>query len=69
MTSSRWPSLPVRTIGASMSGKMPGIGGRLPVVSRIARIHSRIAAWLLVKLYKLHMRTPRCGPQTLPRQP
>jgi len=52
-----------------MSGKMHGIGGRLPVVSRIARIHSRIAAWLFVMLYRLHTATPRCGPQTLPRQP
>jgi hypothetical protein len=33
MASSRWPSLPVRTTGAIISGKMPGSGGRLPVVS------------------------------------
>src|SRR5262249_36852603 len=50
MISSRSPSLPARTTGRRMSGKMPGMGGRLPVVSRIALIHSRIAAWLFVML-------------------
>jgi hypothetical protein len=28
---------------------MPGIGGRLPVVSRIARTSAMIAAWPLVR--------------------
>jgi hypothetical protein len=38
----------VRTTGAIMSGKMPGSGGRLPVVSRIARVSARIASCDLV---------------------
>jgi hypothetical protein len=29
---------------------MPGSGGRLPVVSRIARVNSMMAAWPLVML-------------------
>ena len=55
MTSSRSPSGPTRTIGAIWSGKMPGNKGRLPVRSCPARNQSRIAAWPLVRLYRLHM--------------
>jgi len=35
----------LRTTGASISGKIPGSGGKFPVVSIIARVNSRIA-WL-----------------------
>ena len=49
IASSRSPSRAVRTTGAIWSGKMPGSGGRLPVVSRMARAISRIAAWPLVR--------------------
>jgi hypothetical protein len=38
----------LRTIGARWSGKMPGSGGRLPVVSRIARVKATIVACPLV---------------------
>ncbi|MBB3997162.1 hypothetical protein GGR04_000983 [Aureimonas pseudogalii] len=38
----------MRAIGAVVSGKTPGIDGRLPVVSRIERVNSRIAVWPLV---------------------
>ena len=34
ITNSRLPSAPARTIGAILSGKMRGSGGKLPVVSR-----------------------------------
>jgi hypothetical protein len=34
---------------------MPGSGGRLPVVSRIARDACTIAVWLFVTEYKLHI--------------
>src|SRR5580704_17892919 len=34
---------------------MPGRGGRLPVLSRIAPANSRIACWPLVTEYKLHI--------------
>jgi len=52
MTSSRSPSGPLRTIGASWSGKIAGNNGRLPVRSRGARNQSRIAAWRLVAALK-----------------
>jgi hypothetical protein len=48
MASSRSPSV-VRTTGASWSGKMPGSGGRLPVVLRIAPVIRRRASWLFVR--------------------
>ena len=47
---SRTPSGAFRTIGAMVSGNMPGSGGRLPVVSRSARVNAMIAAWPLVRL-------------------
>jgi len=34
--------------GAMPSGKIPGSGGRLPAVSRVARVNSRIACWVEV---------------------
>src|SRR5690606_2452365 len=40
-------------------GKMPGSGGRLPVLSRIARASSRMATWPLVIEYRLHMASLR----------
>jgi hypothetical protein len=40
----------LRMIDAELSGKTPGIGGRLPVLSRIARAKSRIARGPLVML-------------------
>ena len=55
IASSRSPSAAFRTMGAEVSGKTPGSEGRLPVVSRIARVNSRAAVWLLVMLYRLHM--------------
>ena len=58
VVNSRTPSRAVRTTGAIWSGKMPGRGGRLPVVSRMARAMSRMAAWPLVREYRLHIR--RC---------
>jgi hypothetical protein len=36
-------------IGAEKSGKIPGIGGRLPVRSRIARTSAMIAPYPLVR--------------------
>jgi hypothetical protein len=47
ITSSRSPPM-FRTIGASLSGKMPGIGGRFPVMSRSTLNRLRIAAWFFV---------------------
>lgn len=41
--------------GSAVVRKMPGIGGKLPVLSRIARVSAMIAAWPLVRLYKLHI--------------
>ncbi len=38
----------MRTIAAVVSGKTPGIDGRLSVVSRIDRVNLRIAVWPLV---------------------
>ncbi|MNT76752.1 hypothetical protein D3C72_2157940 [compost metagenome] len=46
--SSRIPSAPVRTMGAGWSGKIPGMGARLPVRSRMALAASRIAVCPLV---------------------
>jgi hypothetical protein len=39
----------IATTGALWSGKMPGMGGRLPAASRIARATSRIASCPLVR--------------------
>jgi hypothetical protein len=48
ISSTRTPSREVRTTGASMSGKMPGSGGMLPVVSLDALNSFPIASWLFV---------------------
>src|SRR3984893_5253847 len=58
IASSRTPSGALRAIGAGKSGKIPGIGGRFPVRSRIARTSAMIAAWPLVKEYTLHINQP-----------
>ena len=50
IASSRTPSVALRTTGAIWSGKMPGSGGMLPTLSRIARVNSMIACWPLVTL-------------------
>jgi hypothetical protein len=42
------PSALLRMIGAILSGKMPGIGGRFPVMSRSTLNRLRIAAWFFV---------------------
>ena len=47
MASSRSPLL-TRTTGATPSGKIAGIGGRLPALSLVTLNRSRIAAWLVV---------------------
>src|ERR1700730_18018977 len=56
--SSRTPSGALRAIGARKSGKIPGIDGRFPVRSRIARTSAMIAACPLVKEYTLHINQP-----------
>ena len=50
ITSSRSPSVPTRTIGASWSGKIAGKSRRLPTRSCLARKRSRMGAWPLVRL-------------------
>ncbi len=45
----------LRTTGTSWSGQMPGSGGRLPVVSRIALVIRRKASCDLVRLHGLQM--------------
>src|SRR4051812_27008646 len=48
---------------------MPGIAGRLPVVSRIARVSAMMAACPLVTEYRLHMeRGPMPSEEPLARQ-
>jgi hypothetical protein len=54
-TSSRSPSPPTRTMGASWSGKIAGKSGRLPVRSYFAAKRSRMADWPFVREYRLHM--------------
>src|SRR3954454_6026184 len=54
MTSSRSPSL-TRTTGATWSGKIAGSGGRLPVLSLVTLNRSRIAFWLVLMEYRLHI--------------
>jgi hypothetical protein len=53
MASSRTPSGALQTTGAGESGKIPGIDGRLPVVSRIAPASAIIAACPFVRLYEI----------------
>ena len=55
IASSRMPSAPVRTTGALWSGKTAGNGGKLLFKSRTVRASWRIAPWLVVRAYKLHM--------------
>jgi hypothetical protein len=57
IVNSRPPSPVFLTTGASMSGKIDGSIGKLPVVSCIARVSARIACWPFVMLYKLQMWT------------
>jgi hypothetical protein len=52
------PSEWFRTIGAMVSRKMPGSGGRVPVLSRTARVNSRMACCPRVWLKSLHIIPP-----------
>jgi hypothetical protein len=52
----RSPSGAVRTTGAIMSGNTAGRLGRLPVRSRPTRKRRRMASWLRVMEYRLHVR-------------
>jgi hypothetical protein len=45
----------LRTTGTSWSGKMPGSGGRLPVVARTGLVIRRKASCDLVRLHRLQM--------------
>jgi hypothetical protein len=54
----RSPSGAVWTMGAITSGKSAGRRGILPFRSRLARKRRRIASWLRVTLYRLHILSP-----------
>jgi hypothetical protein len=45
----------LRTTGAIASAKIVGNSGRLPVLSSVARVNSRIDYWSFVMLWRLHM--------------
>ena len=62
IASSRSPSAPTRMIGAIWSGKIAGNSGSLPVRSCGARNQSRIAAWPLVKEYRLQIGRTHTAP-------
>jgi hypothetical protein len=55
IVSSRSPDSPLSTTSAMPSGKVEGNGSRLPAVSRVARVNSRIACWVEVTAQRLHM--------------
>jgi hypothetical protein len=53
LASSRLPSAALRTTGANWLGQMSIEGSRFPAMSRSARVHCRIASWLVVMLVEV----------------